>query len=67
VSDLVPNLAELAATLPTNSDGVAVAGAFEVSTVEAARMALRAVVDGWENRAVSGDASNDKLITAVAG
>lgn len=64
MSDLVPNLAELIAALPMNSDGVAVASAFEADTVEAARIALRLVVAGREQYDVSPDASNDSSITA---
>jgi hypothetical protein len=64
MSDLVPNLAELIAALPMNSDGVAVASAFEADTVEAARTALRRVVAGWEQYGVSPDANSDSSITA---
>jgi hypothetical protein len=67
MSDLVPNLSELVAALPMNSDGVAIASAFEADTVEAARIALRVVVAGWEQHDVSLDASSDDLIMAPAG
>jgi len=66
MSELVPNLAELIAVLPINSDGVAVARAFEVDTVEAARTALRAVVADWEQHGVSPNASDETSITTSA-
>jgi hypothetical protein len=66
MSDIVPNLAELIAALPANSGGVAVASAFEADTVEAARIALRLVVAGWDQYNVLPDVSSNSSITASA-
>lgn len=51
MSALVPNLGELAAALPDDSDGAQLVAAFDVDALAAARSGLRALVDGWERAA----------------
>ena len=48
MSELVPNLDELMKALPDTSDGLELAGAFDTSSVDEARGALRAIVAAWE-------------------
>jgi hypothetical protein len=48
MSGLVPNLGELAAVLPDDSDGALLITAFDVDALPAVRSALHAVVDSWE-------------------
>lgn len=54
VSALVPNLEELTAALDGGSDGARLTSAFDAPDLPAARSALRAVVDDWEQSDVAG-------------
>jgi len=48
VSALVPNLGELSAALPEDSVGAQVVAAFNVDDLSTAKLALRALMTGWE-------------------
>ena len=49
MSTLIPNLPGLIDQLPDATDARLIAEAFDAGTIEAARVSLRQIIEGWEN------------------
>mgnify|MGYP003418945656 FL=1 len=62
MSTLIPNLPGLMDRLDDGTDARLIADAFDADTVEAARVSLRQIVEGWEKPSDEADAMSPETL-----